>query len=93
MESLEQGCQMVCFQTKNTNLGKHFRASDWKMLIYFMAFWNIYWTLGIFFDHLANFVFIWFIFSSFGSFFSSFGITHQEKSGNPGLEEEKTAPV
>jgi uncharacterized protein (DUF779 family) len=26
-----QGCQMVCFPTKNTNLGKFWRALDWKM--------------------------------------------------------------
>jgi hypothetical protein len=31
-----QGCQMVCFQTKNPNLGKFFRASE-KNLVYFMA--------------------------------------------------------
>jgi hypothetical protein len=35
--SLSQGCQMVCFQTKNPNLGKFWRALDWKMLIYFMT--------------------------------------------------------
>jgi hypothetical protein len=29
----QQGCQMVCFQTKNPNSGKIFRFSDWKMLI------------------------------------------------------------
>jgi hypothetical protein len=39
--NVDQGCQMVCFQTKNLNLGKFFRASDLKMLIYFMAIWNI----------------------------------------------------
>jgi hypothetical protein len=26
--SLHQGCQMVCFQTKNPNLGKFWRASE-----------------------------------------------------------------
>jgi hypothetical protein len=36
-----QGCQMVCFQTKNPNLGKFWRATDWKLLIYFMAIGNI----------------------------------------------------
>jgi hypothetical protein len=36
-----QGCQMVCFQTKNPNLGKFWRALEWKMLKYFMAIWNI----------------------------------------------------
>jgi hypothetical protein len=28
-----QGCQMVYFQTKNTNLGKFLRAFDGKMLL------------------------------------------------------------
>jgi hypothetical protein len=40
----KQGCQMVCFKTKNPNLGKIWKA------------------LGIFYDHLVNFVFIWYIF-------------------------------
>jgi hypothetical protein len=25
----KQGCQMVCFQTKNPNLGKFLRAFEW----------------------------------------------------------------
>jgi hypothetical protein len=58
-----QGCQMVSFQTKNTNLGKFWRALDWKTLIYFMAIWNILQTFGILYDHLIHFVFIWYIFS------------------------------
>jgi hypothetical protein len=79
-----QGCQMVCFQTKNTNLGKVWRASDWKILIYFTAVWNILQTFEIFYDHLVEFVFVWHI-------FSGFGIMHQEKSGNPGrrMKEKK----
>jgi hypothetical protein len=36
-----QGCQMVYFPTKNTNLNQFLRASDWMMLIHFMAIWNI----------------------------------------------------
>jgi hypothetical protein len=44
----DQGCQMVCFQTKNPNLDKFCRASGWKMLICFMAIWNILWPFGIF---------------------------------------------
>jgi hypothetical protein len=74
-----QGCQMVYFQTKNPNLGKFLRALDWKMLIYFMAIWNIFRTFGIFYvfyDHLVHFTFIWYI-------FSGYGFTHHEKSGNP----------
>jgi hypothetical protein len=34
---LNQGCQMVCFQDKNPNLGKFWRVLDWTMLMYFMA--------------------------------------------------------
>jgi hypothetical protein len=75
--SERQGCQMVCFQTKNTNLGKIRRALDWKMLIYFMAIWNILRTFGIFYEPLVQFVVIWYI-------FSGFGIMHQVTSGNPG---------
>jgi hypothetical protein len=36
-----QGCQMVYFQTKNPNLGKFWRALEWKMIIYYMIIWNI----------------------------------------------------
>jgi hypothetical protein len=32
-----QGCQILYLQTKNPNLGKFWRESDWKMLIYFMS--------------------------------------------------------
>jgi hypothetical protein len=60
--SSSQGCQMVCFQTKNPNLGEFWRALDWKMLIYFMATWNILWTFGVFYDLLVHFVSIWYIF-------------------------------
>jgi hypothetical protein len=68
---------MVCFQTENPNLGKFFRASDWKMLIYFMAIWNTLRIFGTFCDHSVLVVLIWYI-------FPYFGIMHQEKSGNPG---------
>jgi hypothetical protein len=39
----ELGCQMVCFQTKNPNWGKFWRALDCKMLVYFVAIWNFLW--------------------------------------------------
>jgi hypothetical protein len=39
-----QGCQMVYFQTKNPNLGKFWRALEWKLLVYFMVIWNIHIT-------------------------------------------------
>jgi hypothetical protein len=46
-------------------------------MIYFMAFGNILQTFGIFYDYLIHFMFIWYI-------LSGFGLTDQEKSGNPG---------
>jgi hypothetical protein len=48
-------------------------------LIYFRVIQNILWIFGIFYDHLVHFVFVWFI-------FSSFGIMYPEKSGNPGCD-------
>jgi hypothetical protein len=68
---------MVSFQTKNPNLGKFWRALDWKIFIYFKAIWNILQTFGLFYDHLVHFAFTWYIFPRFGIFY-------QEKSGNPG---------
>jgi hypothetical protein len=43
-----------------------------------MTIWNILWIFLIFYDYSVHFVFIWYI-------LSSFGIMHQEKSGNPAL--------
>jgi hypothetical protein len=55
------GCQMVCFQTKNTNLGKFWRVLRRKML-YFMTIWSIRWPsgnvlpfFGIFYGNLVYF--------------------------------------
>jgi hypothetical protein len=42
----DQCCQMFYFQAQNTNLGKFWRASDWKVFVYFKAIWNIYGHLG-----------------------------------------------
>jgi hypothetical protein len=44
-----------------------------------MAICIILWPFGIFYDHLAHCVIIWYI-------FSGFCVIHQEKSGNPGLD-------
>jgi hypothetical protein len=41
--------------------------------------------LWIFYDHLIHWC-------SFGTFISGFGITHQEKSGNPALESRDEKP-
>jgi hypothetical protein len=61
-----QGCEMVYFQTKNTNLGKFWRALEWKMLVCFMNIWNILRTLGIFYDlYISTFCFHLVCFSPF----------------------------
>jgi hypothetical protein len=41
---------MTYFQTKNADLGKFWRDSQWKMkghLVYFTAIWYILWPFGI----------------------------------------------
>jgi hypothetical protein len=43
-----KGCQVVCFQTKNPNLGKFWRALDWKKWIYFTVIRNILRIFGNF---------------------------------------------
>jgi hypothetical protein len=65
---------MVCFQTKNQNLGKFWRALEWKMLVYFKVIWYILWPFG-------DAVVIWYI-------PPRFGILCLEKSGNPALQQE-----
>jgi hypothetical protein len=53
--SSPQGCQMVSFQTKNSNLGKFWSYLDGKIVKYFRAIWNILRTFGIFYNHLVYF--------------------------------------
>jgi hypothetical protein len=67
------------FKPKNPKFGT---ALDWKILIYFMAIWNILGPFGIVYDLLVHFVFICYILCSFGTF-SYYGIMYQETSGNP----------
>jgi hypothetical protein len=59
---------MASFQTKNPNLGKFWRALDWKMLISFVAIWNILQIFGIVYRYLGYFMTIWYILCSFGNF-------------------------
>jgi hypothetical protein len=49
----DQGCQMVCFQTRNPNLGKFWRVSQWKMMVYFMETWSLLQSFVIFCGHLV----------------------------------------
>jgi hypothetical protein len=53
---------MVYFQTKNPNLGKFWRALEWKIVVYFMTICNIFiviwlnlWPFGIVSGHLVYF--------------------------------------
>jgi hypothetical protein len=55
----DQGCQMVYFQTKNSNLDVFRRALECKMLVYFIQFytaiWYNLWHFGIVCGHLVYF--------------------------------------
>jgi hypothetical protein len=60
---------MVYFKTKNVNFGILWKASGWKILVFFNGnFWYIIWPSGIFLAILLH----------FSQFFST-----KEKSGNP----------
>jgi hypothetical protein len=61
---------MVYFQTKNPNLGKFWRALDWKMLVYFMNIKNIFTPFGIcILWPLGNLMVFWYVFHRFGKLF------------------------
>jgi hypothetical protein len=66
---------MVYFQTKNRNLGKFWRALQWKIFVYFIDIWSILQPLDIFYGHLVYFVVILYN-------FPCVGILYQEKSGS-----------
>jgi hypothetical protein len=50
---LDQGCQMVYFQTENRNLGKFWRVFQWKMLVYFRDIWSMLRPFLILYGHLV----------------------------------------
>jgi hypothetical protein len=43
------------FQTKNPNLGKIWRALEWKMLSYFITIWYKLWPFGVVCSHFVYF--------------------------------------
>jgi hypothetical protein len=43
-------------------------------------------NVEILYGHLGYFMTSWYIFFSFGTFISGFGIMYREKSGNPDLD-------
>jgi hypothetical protein len=67
---------MVCFQTKNSNLGKFWRALEWKIWLYFMTSRNILRPFGIIYGRLVKFAVILYI-------FPVLVCLDQENSGNP----------
>jgi hypothetical protein len=70
---------MVYFQTKNPDLGKIFRALEWKMFSYFMTIRKIKQPFGVSYGRLVLFVVIWYA-------FPVLVCLDQGKSGNPGVE-------
>jgi hypothetical protein len=59
---LLRGCQMVYFKNQKYQFGKILDRKYWKMLIHFMAIWNIY-------GYLRYFRTNWYILCAFGTFF------------------------
>jgi hypothetical protein len=60
--ALNQGCQIVYFQTKNPKLGKFWRVLQWNMLVYFMTIWAMFRPFGLFMTlWYMYFVIIWYI--------------------------------
>jgi hypothetical protein len=55
------------FKPKNSNLGKSWRAQQWKMLVFYMA-------IGLFYGRLVYFMAIWSILWPFGIFFPFWNI-------------------
>jgi hypothetical protein len=50
------------FSNKNANLGKFWRALQWKMVVCLMAIRSILRPIDIFYGHLVHFVVVWYIF-------------------------------
>jgi hypothetical protein len=65
------------FSHQKSQFEKNFEDLRLQKVDIFYVHLEYLWTFVIFYDHSVHFVFIWYI-------FSSFGIRHQEKSGNPG---------
>jgi hypothetical protein len=79
---------MLYFQTQNLNLCKLWCALQWKILENFLSIWSILLPFRVFYSHLVYFVVIL-------VYFSSFGMSYLEKSGNPDyiVEHSKTLAI
>jgi hypothetical protein len=80
--SFRRGCQMVYLNTKIPIFGIFWRALEWKILVYYLALWYIWWPFvnfmifGKFNGHLLNLVNIF-------VHFLHFGTLYRRKSDNP----------
>jgi hypothetical protein len=75
---------MVYFQIY-PNMGKFWRVMQWKMPVYVMAIWSIFWPFGIFYGTLV------YVFCGHLVHFPRSGILSHVKSGNPGRGGDFTA--
>jgi hypothetical protein len=80
-EGFATGLPDVFFSNQKFQFGQILEGLRWENVDIFLAIWSILRTFGIFYDHWVLFVFIWYI-------LSGFGIMYQEKSGNPGLQQQ-----
>jgi hypothetical protein len=64
--STQRGCQIAYCQTQSPNLGKFWRALQWKMLVYFLDIGSILRPFDKFYGHWVYFEEIWYIFLSVG---------------------------
>jgi hypothetical protein len=83
-----QRCQMVYFQTKNTNLGKFWKVLQWKMFGIFRAIMSTLQPNGLFYGDLVHFVVIWYILWSFGIYFYPFWCVAPIKIWQPCWEQD-----
>jgi hypothetical protein len=75
---------MVCFQTKNSNLGKIWKALKLKKVAYYLAIWEYICAIWYILWPFGNLVAIWYI-------RPCFGILNKEQSGNPALRSNRFA--
>jgi hypothetical protein len=75
------------FSHKNTNLGKFWRVLQWKMLVCFMAIWNILRSFGIPISCSLVFLVVWYMFGTTVYFLVYFTVLGKVKSGKPCLKE------
>jgi hypothetical protein len=79
LRKLVRVARWFIFIPKNPDLGRFWRALEWKMLVYFMTIWNILRPFVIIYGRLVNIVCCHLV------YFSSFGIFEPRKIWQPRL--------